>query len=56
VSHLAREIGFSRPLLHMYLQELEAAGLIVGRLELSALARHVDRADPADGRVRTRWC
>src|SRR5439155_4303936 len=35
VSHLAREIGVSRPLLHMHLQRLEAAGLIVGSLELS---------------------
>jgi DNA-binding transcriptional ArsR family regulator len=35
VSHLAREIGVSRPLLHMHLRRLEAAGLIVGSLELS---------------------
>jgi DNA-binding transcriptional ArsR family regulator len=35
VSHLAREIGVSRPLLHMHLQRLEAAGLVVGTLELS---------------------
>ena len=35
VSHLAREIGVSRPLLHMHLQRLEAAGLIAGHLELS---------------------
>jgi ArsR family transcriptional regulator len=35
VSHLARVIGISRPLLHMHLQRLEAAGLIVGHLELS---------------------
>lgn len=35
VSHLAREIGVSRPLLHMHLQRLEAAGLIAGTLELS---------------------
>jgi DNA-binding transcriptional ArsR family regulator len=35
VSHLAREIGISRPLLHMHLQRLEAAGLITGSLELS---------------------
>jgi DNA-binding transcriptional ArsR family regulator len=35
VSHLAREIGVSRPLLYMHLQRLEAAGLIVGHLELS---------------------
>lgn len=35
VSHLAREIGISRPLLHMHLQRLEAAGLVLGTLELS---------------------
>ncbi|MEV1172628.1 winged helix-turn-helix domain-containing protein [Nonomuraea sp. NPDC049784] len=35
VSHLAREIGVSRPLLHMHLRRLEAAGLIAGSLELS---------------------
>ena len=35
VSHLARVIGVSRPLLHMHLQRLEAAGVIVGTLELS---------------------
>lgn len=36
VSNLARAIGVSRPLVHMHLQRLEAAGLIVGSLELSA--------------------
>lgn len=35
VSQLAREIGVSRPLLHMHLQRLEAAGLVAGSLELS---------------------
>ncbi len=35
VSELARQLGISRPLLHMHLQRLEAAGLIVGHLELS---------------------
>ncbi len=35
VSHLAREIGISRPLLHMHLSRLEDAGLVVGSLELS---------------------
>lgn len=35
VSRLAREIGVSRPLMHMHLQRLEAAGLITGTLELS---------------------
>ena len=35
VSQLAREIGVSRPLLHMHLQRLETVGLVVGSLELS---------------------
>lgn len=35
VSALAREIGIGRPLLHMHLQRLEAAGLVTGSLELS---------------------
>jgi DNA-binding transcriptional ArsR family regulator len=35
VSHLARQIGVSRPLLYMHLQRLEAVGLVVGHLELS---------------------
>ncbi len=35
VSRLARELGMSRPLLHMHLQRLEAAGLVTGTLELS---------------------
>lgn len=35
VSRLAREIGMSRPLLHMHLQRLEAARLVSGTLELS---------------------
>jgi DNA-binding transcriptional ArsR family regulator len=36
VSQLAREVGLSRPLVHMHLRRLEAAGLVSGRLELSA--------------------
>jgi len=35
VSQLARDIGISRPLLHLHLQKLEEAGLVLGRLELS---------------------
>jgi ArsR family transcriptional regulator len=35
VSQLAREIGLSRPLVHMHLRRLEDAGLVTGRLELS---------------------
>jgi ArsR family transcriptional regulator len=35
VSELARELGIGRPLLHMHLQTLEKAGLVVGRHEIS---------------------
>jgi predicted transcriptional regulator len=35
VSQLAREIGISRPLLHLHLQKLEEAGLVSSQLELS---------------------
>ena len=35
ISQLAREIGISRPLLHLHLQRLEEAGLVTSRLELS---------------------
>lgn len=36
VSQLARDIGISRPLLHLHLQKLEAAGLVSSQLELSS--------------------
>lgn len=39
VSQLAREVGLSRPLVHMHLQRLEAAGLVSGHLELSGEGR-----------------
>jgi len=35
VSQLARDIGISRPLLHLHLQKLEEAGLVTSKLELS---------------------
>lgn len=35
VSALARAVSLSRPLVHMHLQRLEAAGLVTGQLELS---------------------
>jgi predicted transcriptional regulator len=35
VSQLARELGISRPLLHLHLQKLEEAGLVTSQLELS---------------------
>ena len=36
VSELARDLGIGRPLLHMHLQTLERAGLVVGRHEISS--------------------
>ena len=51
VSHLAREIGISRPLLHMHLQRLEAAGLIVGSLELSTDGKAMKYFEVADFRL-----
>ena len=35
VSQLARDLEISRPLLHLHLQKLEAAGLVRSTLELS---------------------
>jgi DNA-binding transcriptional ArsR family regulator len=35
VSQLARDVGMSRPLLHLHLKKLEDAGLVTTRLELS---------------------
>ena len=36
ISQLAREIGISRPLLHLHLQKLEEAKLVTSQLELSS--------------------
>lgn len=36
ISALARELGISRPLLHLHLARLEEAGLVTSQLELSA--------------------
>lgn len=35
VSQLARELGISRPLLHLHLQRLEEVGLVTSQLEIS---------------------
>ena len=35
VSQLARDLGISRPLLHLHLAKLAEAGLVTSRLELS---------------------
>ncbi|MEU4804064.1 winged helix-turn-helix domain-containing protein [Actinosynnema sp. NPDC023587] len=52
VSNLAREIGISRPLLHMHLRRLEAAGLVVGTLELSADGKAMKYYEVAEFDVR----
>jgi DNA-binding transcriptional ArsR family regulator len=52
VSHLARVIGVSRPLLHMHLQRLEAAGLLVGKLELSEDGKAMKFYEVADFHVQ----
>ncbi|MFC4337326.1 ArsR/SmtB family transcription factor [Salininema proteolyticum] len=48
VSLLARELGISRPLLHMHLQKLEVAGLVKGELELSEEGKAVKYFEPTD--------
>ena len=48
VSQLARELGLSRPLLHLHLQKLEDAGLVTSRLELSADGKALNYFDVAD--------
>ena len=48
VSQLAREVGISRPLLHLHLQRLEAAGLLTSTLEVSADGRALNYVAVAD--------
>ncbi|MEI9991876.1 MAG: helix-turn-helix domain-containing protein [Rhizomicrobium sp.] len=48
VSQLAREVGISRPLLHLHLQKLEEAGLVTGKLELSADGKALNYFEVAD--------
>jgi predicted transcriptional regulator len=48
VSQLAREIGISRPLLHLHLQKLEEAGLVTSRLELSSDGKALNYYEVSD--------
>lgn len=48
VSQLAREIGISRPLLHLHLAKLEEAGLVASQLELSADGKALNYFEAAD--------
>ena len=49
VSQLARELGISRPLLHLHLKKLEDAGLVTSQLELSEDGKALNFFDVSDG-------
>ena len=49
---MAREIGISRPLLHLHLQKLEDAGLVVSQLELSSDGKALNFFDLTDFAVQ----
>lgn len=51
VSRLAREIGISRPLLHLHLNKLEEAGLVASQLELSADGKALNYFEVVDFRL-----
>lgn len=48
VSQLARELGISRPLLHLHLQKLEGAGLVTSQMELSPDGKALNYFDTAN--------
>ena len=48
VSQLAREVGISRPLLHLHLQRLAEAGLVTSKLELSRDGKALNYFEVAD--------
>ena len=48
ISQLAREVGISRPLLHLHLQKLEEAGLVTSKLELSDDGKALNYFEVAD--------
>jgi len=48
VSQMARDLGLSRPLLHLHLQKLEEAGLVASRMELSADGKALNYFEVAD--------
>lgn len=51
VSQLAREVGISRPLLHLHLQKLESAGLVTSQLELSHDGKALNYFEASDFNV-----
>jgi DNA-binding transcriptional ArsR family regulator len=48
VSQLARDVGISRPLLHLHLKKLEDTGLVKSKLELSADGKALNYFEIAD--------
>lgn len=48
ISQLARDLGISRPLLHLHLQKLEQAGLVQSERELSADGKALNYFTVAD--------
>lgn len=52
VSQLAREVGISRPLLHLHLQRLEEAGLVASQLELSRDGKALNYFEVVDFNVQ----
>ncbi len=48
VSEFAREVGISRPLLHLHLRKLEEAGLVTSRFELSKDGKALKYFEVAD--------
>jgi len=51
VSQLAREVGISRPLLHLHLQKLEEAGLVTSKMEISSDGKALNYFELADFRI-----
>lgn len=51
VSRLARELGISRPLLHLHLNKLEEAGLVKSQLEISKDGKALNYFQISDFRI-----
>jgi DNA-binding transcriptional ArsR family regulator len=48
VSQLARDLGISRPLLHLHLQKLQDAGLVTSQMELSTDGKALNYFEVSD--------
>jgi DNA-binding transcriptional ArsR family regulator len=51
VSQLARDVGISRPLLHLHLAKLEAAGLVTSNHEFSSDGKALNYFEVTDFRL-----